>query len=534
MHPTKRAVIYCRVSTKEQVDEGNSLTTQERLCKEFALKNGYEIAEIFRERGESAKTTNRTELQRLLSYCTDKRNAISVVIAYKLDRVARNIDDYRYIRLLLKKYKIDIKSTTEFFEDTPAGRFMENIIANVSQFDNDVRTERSVNGMKEAIREGRFVGAAPFGYSNVRIDGKHTIAPNEKAGAAKKLFELVAQNKFSIDEIRRSLQGEGLTTANGGMIAKSHLYKILNNETYCGWTVRFGERHKGLYEPLISEQLFDQVQRVLKRRSHKGFLYQRENPSFPLRRFVFHPTGKKLTGSWSQGRSKKYAYYRFIGFKNAEYKKDVLEKGFMKFLDEYAVRPNILGKIKTRLKDVVVSSIEVKRHQSKHLQDQIDEISAKQTSLIQKNEKGVIGDALLRRQLDLLETRLTDLYTELARLPADNTTYNTDVLIDVTRKFLESPGAFWLELPFEKKVALQWFEFPQGVVLENGKFRTTEVASIFNIKRKFELEMTSWVPSGVQDYESSTNTNSEKEFEKYSQIAKDLHTLAHIINPKPP
>jgi len=55
MSQNKRAVIYCRVSTKEQVEEGNSLATQEKICKEYALKNGYEVAELFIEQGKVPK-----------------------------------------------------------------------------------------------------------------------------------------------------------------------------------------------------------------------------------------------------------------------------------------------------------------------------------------------------------------------------------------------------------------------------------------------------------------------------------------------
>src|SRR5687767_3800489 len=135
----KKAVIYCRVSTKEQVEEGNSLVTQEKNCREYAQKNGYEIAALFVEQGESAKTADRTELKRLMSFCANRKNNIQAIIAYKIDRISRNTDDYSQIRILLKRYGVEIKSTSEYFEDTPAGRFMENIIANVAQFDNDVR-----------------------------------------------------------------------------------------------------------------------------------------------------------------------------------------------------------------------------------------------------------------------------------------------------------------------------------------------------------------------------------------------------------
>ena len=124
MPPTqnnKRAVIYCKVSTKEQAEEGNSLVTQENNCKEYALNHGYEIAETFIEQGESAKTADRTELQKLLAYCAFKKNNIQAVIAYKIDRISRNTDDYSQIRILLKRHNIEIKSTSEYFENAPSG-----------------------------------------------------------------------------------------------------------------------------------------------------------------------------------------------------------------------------------------------------------------------------------------------------------------------------------------------------------------------------------------------------------------------------
>src|SRR5437016_5313529 len=96
----KKAVIYCRVSTKEQVEEGNSLITQQRICREYAIKNGYEIAHVFIEQGESAKTAERTELQKLLNFCANRKNHIQAIIAYKIDRISRNTDDYSQIRLL--------------------------------------------------------------------------------------------------------------------------------------------------------------------------------------------------------------------------------------------------------------------------------------------------------------------------------------------------------------------------------------------------------------------------------------------------
>lgn len=64
-----RAVIYCRVSTTEQA-QNLSLPTQEKACRDFCARQGYDVAEVFVDAGESAKTTNRPEFLRLLAACT--------------------------------------------------------------------------------------------------------------------------------------------------------------------------------------------------------------------------------------------------------------------------------------------------------------------------------------------------------------------------------------------------------------------------------------------------------------------------------
>lgn len=60
------AIIYIRVSTTEQAELGYSLKAQEQLCIDYAIRNNYEVLKVFTEKGESAKTTNRTELKSML------------------------------------------------------------------------------------------------------------------------------------------------------------------------------------------------------------------------------------------------------------------------------------------------------------------------------------------------------------------------------------------------------------------------------------------------------------------------------------
>ena len=73
------AVIYIRVSTKEQT-ENLSLPTQLRACEEYCCRQGYEVLERFKEEGESAKTADRPELQRLLKYCRTHKGRVHFVV----------------------------------------------------------------------------------------------------------------------------------------------------------------------------------------------------------------------------------------------------------------------------------------------------------------------------------------------------------------------------------------------------------------------------------------------------------------------
>jgi site-specific DNA recombinase len=532
----KLAVIYCRVSTKEQVDEGGSLATQEKICRDYALKNGYEVVQIFVERGESAKNADRTELKKLLAYCTSKKQNIKAVIAYKIDRVARNIDDYRQIRLLLKRYNVEIKSTSEYFEDNPAGRFMENIIANVAQFDNDVRTERSINGSRDAMRGGRYVWVAPYGYSNVQADGKSTIAPNDKADIIRKAFLEVAKDQYPVDVIRQRLFSEGLTARNGKSMTKSHYYKLLNNEIYSGWIIKFGERHLGAFEPIITNELFEQVQRILKRRSHQSSVYRRENPDFPLRRFVYHSTGKKLTGCWAQGRDRKYAHYRFMGIcDKTKMDKETIEEAYMAFVNQYTLSHEHIVHFKKALKNALDSAIEKDVIEAKRLQATIDELNKKQTNLINKNDKGIISDTILRRQLDQIEGDLIKANAALYSLP--DIKEDIGVLLDFAAGYLENPGAVWQKASFQQKLELQWFVFPEGVEFGKGIFRTKEVASIFKVKDIFLPSLSSSVPIKRLNYEHTTYTKSLTQsipLETWRQFAKELHRLVTILKGPPP
>jgi hypothetical protein len=217
--------------------------------------------------------------------------------------------------------------------------------------------------MKDAMREGRYVWMAPVGYSNVKIGGKATIAPNEMSPLIREMFELVAGNNHALEDIRKMMEKKGLVHKGGKPLGKAYFYKIFHNKTYMAIIEKFGESHRGAFEPIVSEELFNQVQRVLKGRGKKMSQYKMDSDDFPLRRFAFNLEGRKITGSWSQGRTAKYPFYNF-GVKGSNLNRDEVHKDFKRLLSEYALDDKHISLLKEKLEQKLVKATEGERKEA--------------------------------------------------------------------------------------------------------------------------------------------------------------------------
>ena len=262
----ENCVIYTRVSSKKQVDEGTSLEKQEIDCINLANKLNYNISKIFIEKGESAKTADRTALTAMMDFCSKKQNGIKYVIMYKSDRLARNTEDYLKIKSYLISKGVKIKSVTENFEDTPAGKLQEVVMAGFAQYDNEIRTERAVNGSKQAVLQGRVPGTIKLGYVSAKDEfNKATIAPCPVLQPIlKELFETIAKGVYSLDELRVIFAKKGLVNpVTKKPLASSYFMKLIRSEIYCGWIEKFGLRVKGKFTPIIDEETFYRAQRMI-------------------------------------------------------------------------------------------------------------------------------------------------------------------------------------------------------------------------------------------------------------------------------
>jgi len=266
-----KTVIYCRVSSKDQEETGYSLPSQEKLLKGYADRKGFKIANNFSISESASGRYQRKVFTEMLEYA--KTNKIAVIICEKVDRLTRNFkdavsindwleeDQERQVHFVLQNLIIskNARSDEKFrwdIEIVLAKKYISNL------------SEEVKKGQKEKLAQGWLPTKPPLGYKTVGDKGhKIHVIDKEKSPLIKKMFELYSSGNYSLSAINKLLHKEGLRNISGNKIPKSRIHELISDPFYCGKVRWKGEIYKGSHEPLISQELFDEVQIKLKRKT---------------------------------------------------------------------------------------------------------------------------------------------------------------------------------------------------------------------------------------------------------------------------
>jgi site-specific DNA recombinase len=270
-----KAVIYLRVSTKEQAEEGYSIPAQAAACRRFIADRGSDLADEYTDRGESARTADRPQLQAMLAHLADDPT-IGCLVVHKLDRLARNLEDHAAVRAALRKAHVQLHSVTETLEDSASGKLVEGILASIAEFYSANLGQEIRKGMDQKAAQGGWPVRAPFGYQNVRRDGpgrrrgESVLERDAQAPIVVWAFERYATGELSLDLLTEALAEKGLRNRLGNPPCKSAIHRMLRNPVYAGVVRWRAVEREGTHPPLISRALFDRVQSVLDAHSSGG------------------------------------------------------------------------------------------------------------------------------------------------------------------------------------------------------------------------------------------------------------------------
>jgi len=414
-------VIYCRVSSKEQI-EGTSLESQELACQEYARDHHIKILRTFVERGESAKFADRAQLLGLIDFCKENKGQVQTLLVWKVDRFARNVGDHFNIKAILLKYGVHVVSVTEPIDSKPEGKLMETILAGFAQFDNDIRAMRTVQGMRRKIQDGIFPWGPPLGYKSSVTSGEKKTQPDEPAqpifGFLQRAWKEFASGAYTKTEMRRVLTTRGVRTVKGHPLSLQSLDNLFRNPYYAGVLVDpwSGEEHEGKHVPMVSRDEFAQVQQNSVRRNY-SVPHQRERSEFPLRGLVRCPDCKRyMTAGVSRGRSRRYSYYRCGNIncsQHKSYRAEGLHDQFEAFLDAIAPEPELLEKMGDLVLQVAQERQGLRKAMKTRKDTELDRLQREIQELIRVRISGLITDQEFAAQKNVLVQRRTSVEATL-------------------------------------------------------------------------------------------------------------------------
>ncbi|MGE0279576.1 MAG: recombinase family protein [Rhizobiaceae bacterium] len=313
----QKALLYCRVSSKSQEEDGHGLDSQEHRCREYAAAKGYEVVEVFPDtRSGGGDFMKRPGMVSLLAYLDAYPDENFVVIFDDLKRYARDTVFHLRLKGEMKLRNAERECLNFKFEDTPEGEFIETVMAAQGELERKQNGRQVAQKMKARMQAGYWVHKKAVGYRYQKVEGRgKMLVPDEPmASIVREGLEGRAIGRFQSDaEVKRYFESfPDFPRDRNGVLTQHRVTEILTQPLYTGYicSETYGiDWLKGHHEPLISLETFDKVQ---ERRRGVAKAPQRKNlgDDFVMRGMaVCADCGVPLRSSWSTGRQKPYAYY---------------------------------------------------------------------------------------------------------------------------------------------------------------------------------------------------------------------------------
>lgn len=326
----KQAVLYARVSSKEQEQSGFSIPAQIKFLNDYARKEGFEVVKIFSE-SMTAKEEGRNEFNAMLKFLRQHKN-IHHILVEKNDRLLRNESDMTTVIKTAQSSNINFHLVKDCMilnkQSKPQDFLIFTIFSAVSAMMPRNLSGEVLKGMTEKCEEGFYPGRAPIGYKNIRLSKKQGIivVDDENAPFIKKIYELYATGAYSFKSLAIKMNELGFTPYKKPC-SKMIIEKIFNNPFYMGEFEWNGKRYFDTrHQPLISKELFYAVQ---EQRRATG------SPRIIKHDFIYTNMIKcSICGCYltAEIKKSKYIYYHCTGNKGGDCKKKYLKQ---EHIDEF-------------------------------------------------------------------------------------------------------------------------------------------------------------------------------------------------------
>lgn len=469
----KRAIIYIRVSTDEQADKGFSLQHQEERLRQYCALQNIQVVGFFRE-DYSAKTFERPEFQRLLNVIKKEKKLANLLLFLKWDRFSRNAGDAYGMINTLNKLGVEPQAIEQPLDlNIPENKIMLAFYLAAPEVENDRRALNTVAGMRRAKKEGRWVGSAPIGYKNARDERNNPIViQSDKAPIVKWIFEELSKGVSSAEVVRLEAMKKGLGCARG------NYYVLIKNPFYCGKVLIPAYKDepeivvKGIHEPIISEDLFEEVQAVMAGRKRNWPTKQNAREEFPLRgHLICSRCGAKLTASSSKGNGGKYCYYHCTPKCGERFKAEEANLLFAKTLEDIKLNSVALDAIEHFAASLYQNGGQSSEQEIQKLKAEIRKNKDRLDNAQQLLLDGTLDPADYKAIKNRYEPLIIQLESRMRSLSQDNA--DLDDMIAFGRKFFTKMDKLYLDGTLTLRQQLIGSMFPEKLIFEKNTYRTT-------------------------------------------------------------
>ncbi len=426
----KFAVSYLRVSTRGQAergggaDEGFSIPAQREANKRKALSMGAIVGKEFVDRGASAKSADRPELQKMLEYVKENADRVDYVIVHKVDRLARNRGDDIDIMRTLRECGVQLVSASESIDDTPAGMLLHGIMSSIAEFYSQNLANEVKKGMGEKVKSGGTPTRAPLGYLNIRrMDDKGreertVVLDEERAPLIKLAFEEYATGNWTVNDLAEHLAACGLTTRATPRIPsvpvdKRVLNTVLVNPYYKGVVTYKGVEYAGNHPALVATDVWQQVQDVLA--SHVNGERTREHPHFLKGSLYCRQCGSRMIVTYAKARSGvRYPYFICAG-RHSKREKDCKQKAVLideverqveQIYDRYSLSPELRKYLEKYLQTNIKAEQEKYEAELGGLRREKDKLERKRKKLLEAHYNDAIPLDLMKSEQQKIAKQL--------------------------------------------------------------------------------------------------------------------------------
>ena len=494
----KRAILYLRVSTLRQVQEGQSLDQQDEMLRRRAIGMGYEIVQVFSDEGVSAHVRDRMRegLEQAITFAETHLEPGDAFFIYNVSRFSRRHSQGSPLRDRLESAGIVIVDSTFEYAYSPAGNMHWNTMLTQAQWFSDNMVQESIRAMQRLRSQGRWQGSAPFGY---RVSGDKRkpslLVVHEEAEVVQEVFRKLALGVSQTEVahwlntnpvVRRQLKG------SKDEVQRKRVHRWLRMNVYRGIIqTKAGEDSiQGDFEAIVTQELFDTARQAvgLAPRPTRG--YSSRLDEFPLKRILFCGVCHSgFTGYFVSKKSKgtRYPRYQCMGCRKEWISLTDAHSQAMDNLSLLGVSKGDLRLLVESVESLAEEQIEAIAQQRRGIQAELTKLSAKADKYLDAYVEGNIDEddyqrrsGQFRQEKELLKARLAELPQLSNELIA--------LAVEELNHLLEDPKSCWEATPPALWNELAMVYFPNGLLCESKKLRTDNFLGFNRANTPFESQ----------------------------------------------